>query len=62
MSLITLLEDHSIVRDGLRYLLEQDGHRIEAEFGDPDAFFWHMDGLKSDILITDLDTAQALNH
>lgn len=57
MSLITLLEDHSIVRDGLRYLLEQDGHRIEAEFGDPDALFRQMDGLKSDILITDLDFA-----
>ena len=35
MSLTTLLEDHSIVRDGLRYLLEQEGHQIEAEFGDP---------------------------
>ena len=57
MSLITLLEDHSIVRDGLRYLLELEGHRIEAEFGDPDAFFRHMDGLRSDILITDLDFA-----
>ena len=58
MSLITLLEDHSIVRDGLRYLLEQEGHQIEAEFGDPDAFFRRMDGLKSDILITDLDFAK----
>ncbi len=55
MSLITLLEDHSIVRDGLRYLLEQEGHRIEAEFGDPEDFFRRMDELKSDILITDLD-------
>ena len=55
MSLITLMEDHSIVRDGLRYLLEQEGHRIEAEFGDPEDLFRRMDGLKSDILITDLD-------
>ena len=57
MSLITLLEDHSIVRDGLRYLLEQEGHRIEAEFGNPEDFFRRMDGLKSDMLITDLDFA-----
>lgn len=55
MSLITLLEDHSIVRDGLRYLLEQEGHRIEAEFGDPEELFRQMDGLQSDILVTDLD-------
>lgn len=49
------MEDHSIVRDGLRYLLEQEGHRIEAEFGDPEDLFRRMDGLKSDILITDLN-------
>lgn len=57
MSLITLLEDHSIVRDGLRYLLEQEGHEVEAEFGDPDDLFRRVDGLHSDILITDLDFA-----
>lgn len=57
MSLITLLEDHSIVRDGLRYLLEQEGHRIEAEFGDPDDLFRRIGELRSDILITDLDFA-----
>lgn len=57
MSLITLLENHSIVRDGLRYLLEQDGHRIETEFASPDDLFTRMDELRSEILVTDLDFA-----
>lgn len=55
--MITLLEDHPILRDGLRYMLEQECHQIEAEFSDPDVLFQRMGDLKSDLLITDLDFA-----
>jgi len=53
---IILLEDHAIVREGVRFLLDQeDDMSVIAEFDCPEQLFAALPGLDVDILITDLD-------
>lgn len=53
---IILLEDHAIVREGVRFLLGQEADMsVIAEFDCPDQLFAALPGLDADILITDLD-------
>lgn len=53
---IILLEDHGIVREGLRFLLEQETDMsVVAEFNCPERLFTVLPELDADILITDLD-------
>jgi DNA-binding NarL/FixJ family response regulator len=53
---IILLEDHAIVREGVRFLLDQETDMsVIAEFDSPEQLFDALPGLDTDILITDLD-------
>jgi two-component system uhpT operon response regulator UhpA len=53
---IILLEDHAIVREGVRFLLDQEADMsVIAEFDCPEQLFAALPGLDADILITDLD-------
>lgn len=53
---IILLEDHAIVREGVRFLLDQETDMsVIAEFDSPERLFDALPGLDTDILITDLD-------
>lgn len=53
---IVLLEDHIIVREGVRFLLDQEPEfSVVAEFESPRQLFDALAGLDADILITDLD-------
>jgi two-component system uhpT operon response regulator UhpA len=53
---IILLEDHAIVREGVRFLLDQEADMsVIAEFDCPEQLFAALSGLDADILITDLD-------
>ena len=53
---IVLLEDHAIVREGVRFLLDQEPEfSVVAEFEAPRQLFDALPGLDADILITDLD-------
>jgi DNA-binding NarL/FixJ family response regulator len=53
---IILLEDHAIVREGVRFLLGQEADMsVIAEFDCPEQLFAALPGLDADILITDLD-------
>ncbi len=53
---VILLEDHAIVREGVRFLLDQEADMsVIAEFDCPDQLFAALPGLDADILITDLD-------
>jgi len=56
---IVLLEDHAIVREGVRFLLDQEPEfSVIAEFERPDQLFAAVDELDADILVTDLDFEQ----
>lgn len=56
---IILLEDHAIVRDGVRFLLDQQPEfSVIAEFEHPEQLFSALTELDADILITDLDFKQ----
>jgi DNA-binding NarL/FixJ family response regulator len=53
---IILLEDHAIVREGVRFLLDQKPEfSVIAEFDSPEQLFAALPDLNADILITDLD-------
>jgi two-component system uhpT operon response regulator UhpA len=53
---IILLEDHAIVREGVRFLLDQEADMsVIAEFDCPEQLFDALPGLDADILVTDLD-------
>ncbi|WP_297800023.1 response regulator transcription factor [Arenimonas sp. GDDSR-1] len=53
---IVLLEDHAIVREGVRFMLDQvPEFSVVAEFECPQQLFDAIAGLDADILITDLD-------
>ena len=53
---IILLEDHAIVREGVRFLLGQEADMsVIAEFDCPEQLFAALPELDADILITDLD-------
>jgi len=53
---IILLEDHAIVREGVRFLLDQETDMsVIAEFDSPEQLFDALPGLDTDILVTDLD-------
>lgn len=53
---IILLEDHAIVREGVRFLLDQETDMsVIAEFDSPEQLFDALPGLDADILVTDLD-------
>ena len=53
---IVLLEDHAIVREGVRFLLDQvPEFSVIAEFDCPEQLFAAIPELDADILITDLD-------
>jgi DNA-binding NarL/FixJ family response regulator len=55
MSRIFLIDDHLIVRDGLRAMLEAAGHEIVGESGDPAAALSELARLKPDLLLLDLN-------
>ena len=53
---VVLADDHSVVREGLRLLLERDGSmEVVAEAGDGDAALRYVRGHKPDVLVLDLN-------
>ncbi len=55
MSRIFLIDDHVIVRDGLRAMLEAAGHEIVGETGDPSGSLAEVARLQPDLLLLDLN-------
>ncbi|HEX5373499.1 MAG TPA: response regulator transcription factor [Aquabacterium sp.] len=54
MSSIYLVDDHAIVRDGLRAMLEASGHGVVGESADPTVALSELISLRPDLLLLDL--------
>jgi len=54
MARIAIAEDHEVVRDGLRRILEANGHEVVAEIGDGLKVLAQIQQLWPDVLILDL--------
>lgn len=54
MARVAIAEDHEVVRDGLRRILESKGHEIVAEIGDGLKVVDQIEAAAPDILILDL--------
>ena len=53
---VVLADDHSVVREGLRLLLERDGSmQVVAEAGDGDGVLRYVRGHRPDVLVLDLN-------
>ncbi|MEY4099071.1 MAG: hypothetical protein RL300_242 [Pseudomonadota bacterium] len=55
MTRVYLVEDHQIMRDGLRALLEARGHTVVGETADPTQALADLLRLKPDVLLLDLN-------
>ncbi len=56
---IFLLDDHKIIRDGIRSILQGQSHyKVSGEEGSPSRFFEDLPRLNIDILLLDLSFAQ----
>lgn len=51
---IYLVDDHAIVRDGLRAMLEAGGHSVVGEAADPTVALAELAALRPDLLLLDL--------
>src|ERR1700752_4221763 len=51
---VAIAEDHEVVRDGLRRILEGHGHQVVAEFGSGLEVMDHVERERPDVLILDL--------
>ena len=58
MSRIYLVDDHAIVRDGLRVVLEAAGHQVVGEAAGPTPALAELARLAPDIVIVDLRLGQ----
>ncbi len=58
MSRIYLIDDHAIVRDGLRLVLEAGGHSIVGEAAGPTPALSELARLRPDIVVVDLRLGQ----
>lgn len=54
MSRIYLVDDHTIVRDGLRSMLEASGHEVAGEASDPTTALADVQRLRPDLVLLDL--------
>jgi DNA-binding NarL/FixJ family response regulator len=54
MSQVVLADDHEVVRDGLRRILESGGHEVVAEIGDGREVLECIERIRPDVLILDL--------
>jgi two-component system, NarL family, invasion response regulator UvrY len=54
MTRLYLLDDHAIVREGLRALLEAAGHAVVGEGADPTQALAELNTLRPDVLLLDL--------
>ena len=54
MARVDIAEDHEVVRDGLRRILEAKGHKVVAEIGDGLKVVDEVEAAAPDILILDL--------
>lgn len=57
MSRIYLVDDHALVRDGLRALLESSGHEVVGEADDPTVALAELQRLRPTLLLLDLSLA-----
>lgn len=55
MTDIYLVDDHAMLREGLRSLLEAAGHRVVGESADPTPALADLSRLKPDLLLLDLN-------
>lgn len=58
MSRIYLIDDHAIMRDGLRVVLESAGHEIIGEAGEPTPALADLSRLQPDVVLLDLHLGQ----
>lgn len=58
MSSLYLLDDHKLLRDGLRALLEAAGHQVVGESDDPTQALAELRGLGSVLVLLDLHLGQ----
>ena len=53
---LMIVDDHSIVREGLKYLLEKNGHiRVVAEADDGVQCLHMLSNVSPDVLLLDID-------
>ncbi|HWG84012.1 MAG TPA: response regulator transcription factor [Deinococcales bacterium] len=52
---IALVEDHALVRSGLRLILERAGHTISAEYGNAEDALGGLEGCGVDVVLLDLN-------
>jgi DNA-binding NarL/FixJ family response regulator len=57
MSQLYLVDDHQIMREGLRALLEARGHTVVGESADPTEALADLSRLRPDVLLLDLNLA-----
>lgn len=58
MSTLYLVDDHAMLRDGLRAVLESAGHQVVGEAGSLDEAFANLPGLQPEVLLLDLRLGQ----
>ncbi|CAM3973063.1 response regulator [Roseateles saccharophilus] len=58
MSRIYLIDDHAIMRDGLRLVLEAAGHEVVGEAADPTPALADLARLRPDVVLLDLRLGQ----
>jgi two-component system, NarL family, invasion response regulator UvrY len=58
MSDIYLVDDHVLMRDGLRAVLEDAGHRVLGDSADPTAALAAVQALQPDVLLLDLNLGE----
>lgn len=58
MTRIYLVDDHEIMRDGLRSILEAGGHTVLGDSGDPTQALADLQRLQPDLLLLDLNLGE----
>lgn len=58
MSRIYLIDDHAIMRDGLRFVLEAGGHEIVGEAAEPTPALADLSRMQPDVVLLDLRLGQ----
>lgn len=62
MSRIYIVDDHTIVRDGLRAMLESGQHQVVGESAEPTQAMADLNRLEPDVVLLDLDLGGRSGH
>jgi len=61
MAKIVVVDDHQLFQAGMKSILEAHGHKVSADFSDPEQFMTELPSLEFDVLIIDLTFQSSLS-